>query len=270
MRDHPPTTAKGCLFRVGAVLLALTPLAVVEATLRTLDVGRLSEQQDPFVGFTAIHPLFVRNGTGDRFEISPSRLALFYPDSFAARKAKNEYRIFCLGGSTVQGSPYTIETSFTTWLELSLQAADPDRHWDVVNCGGLSYASYRLVPILQEVLTHEPDLIVLYTGHNEFLEDRTYAHVKRAPWWLANMHSRLSQLRLYNACRGLWLRAIGGDRPAQTARRLPADVDAWLDYPDGLKAYHRDDAWRSAAIEHYQYNLDRMVRRAKDADVPGS
>ena len=31
-------------------------------------------------------------------------------------------------------------------LELSLRAARPEREWDVINCGGVSYASYRLVP----------------------------------------------------------------------------------------------------------------------------
>ena len=44
----------------------------------------------------------------------------------------------------------------------------------MINCGGVSYASYRLGPILDEVLGYEPDLIMLYTGHNEFLEARTY------------------------------------------------------------------------------------------------
>lgn len=268
MHHYPLATAKGLLFRAGAISLALLPFAMAEVALRVLDRGRVSEQHDPFVGFTAIHPLFVRNAAGDRYETSPSRRTLFYPDSFAAEKAPHEYRIFCLGGSTVQGSPYSIETSFTTWLELSLQAADPDRSWEVVNCGGLSYASYRLVPILQEVLTREADLIVLYTGHNEFLEDRTYTRVKRAPRWLVSAHARCSQLRTYNACRAVWLRAILRSGGARTLRSLPADVDAWLDYPDGLQAYHRDDDWRNAAMEHYRYNLERMVHLAANADVP--
>ena len=85
---------------------------------------------------------------------------------------------YCLGGSTVQGRPYAIETSFTTWLELNLRTADPRYQWEVVNCGGVSYASYRLVPILRELLAYEPDLFIICTGHNEFLEDRTYASVK--------------------------------------------------------------------------------------------
>src|SRR5262249_61251249 len=100
------------------------------------------------------------------------RLNHFRPDSFAAKKSPHEFRVFCLGGSTVQGEPFEIETAFTTWLELSLQAADPERKFDVINCGGVSYATYRLVPVLQEVAGHQPDLIIFFEGHNEFLEDR--------------------------------------------------------------------------------------------------
>ena len=47
------------------------------------------------------------------------------------------------------------------------------RPWQVVNCGGVSYASYRLTPILEEVLTYQPDLMIVCTGHNEFLEARS-------------------------------------------------------------------------------------------------
>ena len=80
------------------------------------------------------------------------------------------------------GRPYTVETAFSSWLQLFLQYADPSKKWEVVNCGGVSYASYRLVPILEEVLeNYTPDLVILYTGQNEFLEDRTYAHLKNLP-----------------------------------------------------------------------------------------
>ena len=59
----------------------------------------------------------------DTYEIPATRQKFFQPESFAAQKADDEFRIFVFGGSTVQGRPYAIETSFTTWLELALAAA---------------------------------------------------------------------------------------------------------------------------------------------------
>ena len=108
-----------------------------------------------------------------------------------ANKSRDEFRIFCLGGSTVQGRPYANETSFTTWLELSLQAADPRRQWQVVNCGGVSYASYRLLPIMKETLQYEPDLYIIYTGQNEFLEERTYGEIVDAIRKKCDLHGDL-------------------------------------------------------------------------------
>jgi lysophospholipase L1-like esterase len=263
-------SVKRWLFRIAAVLLGLSPFVVAEGVFRLLDWGRPFETQDPYVGFTAIHPLFVPTADGDRLETAEARLVLFYRDSFAARKSPREYRVFCLGGSTVQGSPYTIETSFTTWLELNLRAADPERKWEVVNCGGLSYASYRLTPILEEVLRHEPDLVILCTGHNEFLEDRSYASVKRTPRWVARVHGRCSTLRTYNLCRAGWLSLTDEPRGAAWAGRttLPEEVDAWLDHPDGLEPYHRDDAWRDGVVAHFRFNLQRMANLAAAAGVP--
>lgn len=260
-------------FRGLAILVGLAPLLLLEMLLRLGGWARTTDAEDPYVGFSDVQPLFVLSATRDRFEIPRSRQEFFRPESFAATKAPHEFRIFCLGGSTVQGNPYAVETSFTTWLELSLQAADSSRKWDVVNCGGISYASYRLVPILREVLTHQPDLIVLYTGHNEFLEDRSYQHLKRIPRPVRNMHVWLTHLRTYGLARFLWQRVAG--RPETNAARkaaapiqLPGEVDTLLDHPGGLERYHRDDEWRQAVIEHFELNLRLMIGLAREAGVP--
>ena len=175
---QPPrlTRRRRWMFRLAAILIGLSPFLLLEVVFRVADIGRQRELGDPYIGFSAIHPLFELNAAGDCYEVAASRQEFFRPDRFLASKPQDEFRVFCLGGSTVQGRPFAIETSFTTWLELSLQAAAPNTKWRVVNCGGVSYASYRLAPIMEEILAYEPDLIILYTGHNEFLEG---PHVQR-------------------------------------------------------------------------------------------
>ena len=181
--------------------MGLLPLLASETVLRCCGIGRVSDAEDPYVGFVNVRPLFRPNKESGHYEIAPERQTFFRPDSFPMEKRANEFRIFCLGGSTVQGRPYAIETSFTTWLELNLRTADPRYQWEVVNCGGVSYASYRLVPILRELLDYKPDLFIICTGHNEFLEDRTYGPVKQTPRWITQSHAWLTQLHTYNALR---------------------------------------------------------------------
>lgn len=258
------------MFRALALALGLSPLLVVEATCWLCDWGRPTCYDDPFVGFSSIHPLFVLSADGSRYEIPESRLKFFCPESFAAKKAAGEFRIFVLGGSTVQGRPYESVTSFTTWLELSLNAAAPYQHWEVINCGGISYASYRLLPILEECLNHEPDLIIFCEGHNEFLEDRSYDHLKRMPAAVAWPLQQAAQLRSYNLLRAGMLPILGSDPSAVSVDRalLGPEADTRLDYKGGMELFHRDDGWRADVTAHFEFNLGRMVNLCKAADVP--
>ena len=239
----------------------------------TLGSGGIGWQQpdsirDPYVGFTEIRPLFQVDKTGVNYEVAQNRFPLFCPETFPVEKSADEFRIFCIGGSTVQGRPFAIETAFSKWLELRLMAADPSKSWDVINCGGVSYASYRLAPIMEEIVSYQPDLIVLYTGHNEFLEDRTYESVKSTPTWAVRAHERLSSIKTYSFVRTLFVGEAQADSNSTSAAELPAEVEARLDFRNGLEKYHRDEKWKRDVVEHFELNLRRMVAVARKADVP--
>jgi lysophospholipase L1-like esterase len=266
----PTSRRRLWLFRSAAVLLGLSVFVVAELVCRALGWGVPTRFDDPFVGFSAVHPLFEFQEGAGRYAIPPSRLKFFAYESFAADKPERGFRIFCLGGSTVQGRPYSVETSFTTWLELALEAADEGREWETVNCGGISYASYRLVPILEECLRHEPDLFIICTGHNEFLEDRSYGHIKDAPALVKQSTRLAGRLRTFTLLRQAVLQA-GGQSPQEPSADRPvltAETDPILDYNDSLKLYRRDDEWRADVVAHYEFNLRRMIDLARTAGVP--
>lgn len=244
--------------------LGLMPFLALELVLIAAGWQGSNGIDDPYIGFTEIRPLFVKNDDATLFEIAENRKPLFQPDTFLVNKPDDEFRIFCIGGSTVQGRPYSIETAFSKWLELALAASDDSRRWKVVNCGGVSYASYRLVPIVDEILTYQPDLIVLYTGHNEFLEDRTYAAIKQGSPWLVRTHERLSSLRSYSFLRSQFI----SSKNQSQIETLPAEVEARLDFKDGLDLYSRDDEWQQRVVIDFERNLRRIIKSVRAADVP--
>ena len=258
------------LFRLAAVLLGLSVFVAAEGLCSLFDLGRPTEDDDPFVGFSEIHPLFVLDDAKSEYSIASSRRKFFAPESFSAKKSAGTFRIFCLGGSTVQGRPYAPKTSFTSWLELSLNAVATDRHWETVNCGGISYASYRLVPILKECLAYEPDLFILCTGHNEFLEERSYAHLKYAPEFAVTSYRSLARFRVFSLLRETkqsaqnWFAGSAAPHKPQ----MKTEVDPLLDYEGGLKAFKRDEPWRAQVIEHFEANLRRMTGLCRSAGVP--
>ena len=147
-----------------------------------------------------------------------------------------------------------------------MNGRDAARQYETVNCGGLSYASYRLTAILDEVLGYDPDLVIVATGHNEFLEDRSYQAVKNRARWLNWAVERGSRLRTVSLARRIVHGEGGGGRADQSW--LDSEVEARLDDADGYSSYHRDERWRRNVIEEYEQSLRRMVNTCRQAGVP--
>ncbi len=256
-------------FVILAMGLGLLSVVLLEVALWSLGVAAQVEYQDPLVGFSQISPLFELDADDEVYRTNRSRLTMFHEQEFVAVKPENGIRVFCLGGSTVRGHPYETPTAFARWMELELAQRDPTRAVEVVNCGGLSYASYRLLNLLKEVLAYQPDLIVVATGHNEFLEDRTYDNLKARSDSRAWLDDHLQQLRMVRLLRN-WTRTKADASASLDASRseLPDEVDARLDHHTGYASYHRNDAWSRGVVEHFDRSIRAMVALCRQTEVP--
>ncbi len=271
---HAPESATGSSrrrwFRVFAVLAGLLPLVALEAGLRLFDVGRPADDPDPFAGFNQNFPLFERQGAV--YRTSRARAPFIASQEFPAEKPRGGFRLFCFGGSTVYGHPYTGETAFPQWLELELAGRDPSRAWQAINCGGVSYASYRIAPMVQEVLRYQPDLIIVATGHNEFLEDRTYHSLKtRSALWSGLQRTAYSlhtvNLVRQSLHRGSATALFSAADPAAGAE-LSTHVNTRLDYASGYASYRRDEAWWQNVVAQYDESVRQIVAACRAAHVP--
>jgi tetratricopeptide (TPR) repeat protein len=241
----------------------------MEVGLLLLGVQPLSHHQDPYVGFASYLPLFVEeNGQqGERLRVTAqSKLPFFNRQQFALEKPTGIFRIFCLGGSTTYGRPYDDTTSFCGWLREFLPQADPSRQWEVINAGGISYASYRIALLMEELIGYDPDLFIIYSGHNEFLEKRTYSQTVAVPGFFRSLGALVSRTRIAAALK----QAVEGatrisDNNRTEGENLPAEVETILeqDIVVGPEAYHRDELFQQNVLEHYRYNLNRMIDMAR-------
>ena len=255
-------------FPLAAVLLGLSPFVLLEIGLWLFNVGNPDAYVDPFVGFSRVRPLFQLDQDAGFYRTAASRELFFGTQQFAAEKPPNGFRVFALGGSTVRGRPYQTETSFVKWLQLELSGHDPTQQFETVNCGGLSYASYRLMPILEEVLHYEPDLIILATGHNEFLEDRTYGSVKSRSAARAWIEDRVYSLRTITLLRQLRGSAADDSNDQSGKTILAEEVEARLDSRSGYASYHRDENWRAQVLAHFDQTMRAMIDACRKTGVP--
>jgi len=242
---------------------------ILEGVLALAGVKPALRSEDPFVGFVPGIPLFVEQTDADGRQIlvtAENKLVFFNRQSFPRDKAPATYRIFCLGGSTTYGRPYSDATSFAGWLRALLPVADSHRHWEVINAGGISYASYRVAHLMEELVRYEPDLFVIYTGHNEFLEERTYAGLRDLPAAVRSAAAVLARTRTWAVLERI-LRPLtprsGGERRSKA--RLSAEVTTMLDRSAGPERYARDDALRDRILLHYRISLERIAEIAKRA-----
>ncbi len=204
---------------------------LIELILMVAGVRPLYERTDPSVGFAGYAPLFLKHTqpNGEQiFKTAPNKMQWFNMQSFPANKAEDVTRIFCIGGSTTYGRPYDDRTSFCGWLRRFLPEVDPTRRWEVINAGGISYASYRVARLMEELADYEPDLFIVYSGHNEFLESRTYNKLLKVPKFVRILAVQASRTRLYSLLYDLINKsardsARGRERPAW---RLPAPREA--------------------------------------------
>jgi len=252
------------------VLTTLVFFGILEVLLGLVGWNSTIASADPYVGFSANVPLFVKEkGTdGTLTSVTASnKLRWFNRQSFPVEKSKNTYRIFCMGGSTTYGHPYDDKTSFGGWLRELLPEIDASKHWEVINCGGISYASYRVANLMKELMNYEPDLFIIYTGHNEFLEARTYSQFKDSPSLVLQAGGLASRLRTFAALSQL-MDVMRSKTAASIARSGPeevldAEVNTLLDSSKGLDVYHRDDQLRTRIFQHFEFNLRRMIAMAQ-------
>lgn len=247
----------------GAVT-TLTFFGLLELTLLAFRIVPASEQVDPFVSFSGQSRLFTETKTASGEPVlvtAENRLPWFNRQSFLRDKPPDGYRIFCLGGSTTYGHPYDDRTSFAGFLRAFLPEMDPSRQWEVINAGGISYASYRIGVLIRELAQYQPDLFVIYTGHNEFLEDRTYSSLIDTPEPIR----RAIGLARWSRTFSLAQRLLRGRPASQDRPTLPAEVDALLDRAVGPGAYHRDDRWRAQVLAHFRSALGQIADVAQDA-----
>jgi len=176
-----------------SLLPMVAVLASLEAVARIVEIWAPPCVVDFGLGFTPDSRLFVPDNTEPGvMATNPRKLGwCFNKHTFAMPKPAGTFRIFAIGGSNV----YSLE-GFLPEYEASLAAAVGNQYeFEVINAGGVSYGSHRLVPVAAEIMAYEPDLVMLYTGHNEFEELEQLELADLETLWLQRLVSKSALCR---------------------------------------------------------------------------
>jgi len=146
------------------ILIPIIILIVIEIFLRIINYGYDYDQWvDAGQGKYIINP-----NIGRRYFTSGDFNPNTIEDVFDQNKMANSFRVFVLGGSSVQGFPFNPMGSFSRYIQRRLELVYTNTNIEIVNIGMTAVNSYTVLDLLPGVLDQKPDLILIYAGHNEY------------------------------------------------------------------------------------------------------
>jgi len=172
----------------------------------------------------------------------PPQPPAFY-ERFPARKRAGTRRILVVGGSSAAGyplwTPREPRGGPVALLRELLRDVAPRQQTEVVNCAVNALTSDGVAALVRRLLRYEPDVLIVYSGHNEFYRDplleRVVASWDPQPpgWW-----RRTRTLSLL----GDMALLVRGGAPAEPITRgeraAAGQIGAPADYQPGALAPH--------------------------------
>jgi len=190
-------------------------------------------------------------------------------DLFLKEKPENGYRIFVLGGSTTAGFPYGNNLMFSRILWRRLQDAFPEKRIEVVNTAMSAVSSYTLLDFTDEILEFEPDLLLIYMGHNEFYGALGVGSLESIGHsrFLIKAYMKIQHLRLFRLLRQTINRFVSIfkkediQNPKDLTATLMERIVSEQIIPLESELYKKGE-------KQFSSNLEEILLQAKKAKVP--
>lgn len=260
-------SGKRWLFRGIAIAIPFVFFVLLEGILRVSGFGREL-------------PLFIINSASPDYLLpNPDIVKRYFPDENSApnvsmeanfllkEKPEDGIRIFVQGGSTAAGFPYGLGASIAGLLDQRIKDSMPGRSVEVINTAMSAVNSYTLLDFADEIIAQQPDAVLIYAGHNEFLGvlgvGSNYSVYNSNG---ANLlFLKVKNLRIFQALQQIYsaTQSTPGSQQSSstTSRTLMAQV-----------AKHKDIAMDSdifkLGLNQFERNMTLLLQKYQKAQIP--
>ena len=175
--------------------------------------------------------------------------------SMKQQKSERDFRIFCLGGSTTRGP-------FPMLLQELLKRSNVDKTVEVVNMGIDTFNSYQVLDIAKKLPQYDPDLLIIYMGHNEIygpvgVASNVALGTSRE---VINLILRLREIKLFQLANNVYAKLRA---PSNRVEKEQSPYKMMVN--SSLAPHH---PLREQAIENFRVNLHESISIAKRHQVP--
>lgn len=261
-----PVKKAPILFYVLMIIFPFLFIFLLEITLRVFDYGidydvfvTVSEE---FPDLYVLNPELPKKYFGDS-EFVPAVI----PDLFKKDKPEESFRVFILGGSTTAGWPFVYNASFSRYIQRRLELEYPSKLIEVINLGMSAVNTYTIRDYIDEVLEQNPDLIIIYAGHNEYygaLGAGSTLSFGSSPA-LVNLILSLQDFKtiqlITNFISGTWSLFSEGDKGIDNSETLMSRMI-------GNSTIEFDSDEYSRGVEQFQSNIDYIFKELYSNNIP--
>jgi tetratricopeptide (TPR) repeat protein len=158
------TSSRKLLFNFVLILIPILFFVLLEVGLRIFDYGYdYTQWVNPTKGKYVLNP-----GLAHKYFHNIDNVPYSNQDIFDEIKKPNTFRVFVLGESAGAGYPFIPLGAFSRYLEQRLNLEYPDSRIEVINCSMTAINTYTIRDLFPGILEQKPDLVLIYTGHNEY------------------------------------------------------------------------------------------------------
>ena len=265
---EPAEATRGRRIALWAVVLAL-PIVVLGGAELALRASGFGQAREPLFIASPQQPDYLQANPRvvTRFFSNPAQAPSVSIETafFAARKPTGSFRVFVQGESTAAGFPYGLGAALAGALDRRLEQAFPDREIEVISTALAAVNSYALLDFADEIVAQQPDAVVIYVGHNEFLgilgvgsTMRLAATPAVTRAFLMVRDWRLFQLMSRALARGVAGQSVGA----------AAGDDSLMARVAGERSITLKSRTYAQGVEQFEHNLGRLLARYRSAGVP--
>ena len=184
------------------------------------------------------------------------------------REKQGRFRIMALGGSTTAGYPYNTlsqydcPASFPNYLRAILQYNEDLPTIEMLNLGSNAFNSLAILKVFKDIVKYDPDLLIVYTGHNEYFGPNEFALSKSASGifnskFINHGYLNLRQTYLYQGLRWVLKKVF---------KRGEAEYKDYAEW-SLQNTISPDDEYNTEVQKNFEKNITELVRMSKKAGI---
>jgi len=258
------------IYQVIALAIPFAFFAALEGGLRLFDYGR---EVPLFMDYPA-----AENSTAPQYLLPrPDVVKRYFPEGSAApsvtietnfflkNKPEDSLRIIVQGGSTAAGFPFGYGASIAGMLDYRLKQSFPDRTVEVINTALAAVNSYTVLDFVDEIIEQQPDAVLIYAGHNEYLGilgvGSAYTAANSAAATL--LYLKLKNSRIFQLLQNTYWQFTKVNIPdnAQRSRTFMSKVAKHKNIPFGSELY-------DAGLTQFDNNISLVIAKYQAAGIP--